>query len=634
MNKQIIFFILFLNMIFAQTDFTKLSNSDLDLLKKELESADTSGLLIEDADETVAQTVVSIEAKTQDIEPDSYFFGYEYFERDITFADNIPPLKDYILGPGDEIILSLWGETNSRQKFIISKTGLIYYEKIGPINMSGKTIEEAESFLVNKLAGVYSTLKDKNNPTELKIELGSLKSINIYFSGEFSKPGVNPVYSFVDILTAIIQAGGVTKEASLRNIQVIRSGNLVHTVDFYNFFNKGDSKIFDIKLMNRDIIYIPRVNVRTNIQGEINRPGHYEMLKNETLDDLISHAGGITSNASSNIIIDTIDPMNERSSDDYAKSSMNVKLNEAKTVILNDGDFIDIKSLELVESKVEIYGRVKSPGFYSANSSTLKNILDIAGGFDDPIYIQTIRTDEIVVMRQDKNSFYSKKLIFSYENADQLELKANDKIFVYEDINYKNSFTYRVEGEVFRPGTYPFNKEKITIGEALSLAGGLTELTSERNLSVKQEFTVIDKLGNQTTSSEPVNNITLDFEIGINSVITASPIENVINIQGNVYNPGLVTHSKRFRYGRYIELAGGYKPDTLKRKIYIKRANGNIEKVNGFFISRGKKVYPGDTIVVPMNENPSEFNITSFISNLSTTLANLAAILIIVDNQN
>ena len=164
-------------------------------------------------------------------------------------------------------------------------------------------------------------------------------------------------------------------------------------------------------------------------------------------------------------------------------------------------------------------------------------------------------------------------------------------------------------------------------------AGGMTALTSKKNITIRQEFSELDSEGNIVTTSEAVNNATLDFEIGINSVITVSPFENVVKIVGNVYNPGLVTYTKGYRYPRYIELAGGYKSDTLKNKTYIKRANGNIEQVKGFFISRGKKLYPGDTIVVPVNPDPRDFNITAFISDLSTTLANIAAILLIVDNQ-
>ena len=588
--------------------------------------------MIRDSIEAVDQEVISINATSKNNEPDSYYFGYEYFEKDVDFTNNTPTSRDYILGPGDEIILSLWGETNSRQKFVLSREGLIYYDKVGPINLSGRTIDQAESFLVNKLSEVYSTLKDKNNSTNLKIELGSLKSINIYFSGEFSKPGISPVYSFIDILSAIIQAGGVNKEASLRNIQIIRNGELIHTVDFYSFFNKGDAKFFDIRLLDRDIIYIPRVDIRANIQGAINRPGYYELLENETLSDLISHAGGLSYSASSNIIIDTIDPIKARSSDDNAMLSTNVNFNDADTVFLNDGAFIDIKKIESVDTKLEIFGRVKSPGEYSASSSTLKDILDIAGGFNDPVFRKTIRDDEIIILRQNENKFYHDEFSVSYDEANVFEMKVNDKILVYENTNYRNSFVYSIEGEVVNPGTYPL-KKGLTLGQALDSAGGLTNFSTLDNIIVIQEFSQINDIGEQEVTLQTVANASLNFELGPNSVIKALPYENVVYVKGNVYSPGLVAYRKGLTMGGAIIQAGGFKPYSLKKKSYVIKANGEIDKAN-IFRGRVKRLKPGDTIIVPADPNPSDFDITTFISDLSTTLANLAAIFIIIDDQN
>ena len=179
---------------------------------------------------------------------------------------------------------------------------------------------------------------------------------------------------------------------------------------------------------------------------------------------------------------------------------------------MNNGDEVTIISIPNVESSISIFGRVKQPGNYPVNNMSLKQILDIAGGFDDPIFRKTIREDEIIILRQDSNKFFSKEISASYKNADQLMLEVNDKIFVYEDINYSNSFTYRIEGEVNKPGTYPFNTNSLTVREALSLAGGLTELSSERNLTIKQEFTSVNEEGNEVTISEPVNNVSLDLK--------------------------------------------------------------------------------------------------------------------------
>ena len=195
-KKAIIFFSLF-SIVFGQismSDINKLSNAQLDAIKKELQSK--SATSVSEVDVSVQPTAVSsvkIESKTS--LPSSDYFGYSYFQRDINFFDNIPTPSNFKLGPGDEIILSLWGETNSRENFIINKEGLIYYQNIGFINLSNKTIDQAELLLKNELSAIYSTLKEKNNSTNLKIELGKLKSINVYFTGQINNPGINLILS-------------------------------------------------------------------------------------------------------------------------------------------------------------------------------------------------------------------------------------------------------------------------------------------------------------------------------------------------------------------------------------------------------------------------------------------------------
>jgi protein involved in polysaccharide export with SLBB domain len=311
---------------------------------------------------------------------------------------------------------------------------------------------------------------------------------------------------------------------------------------------------------------------------------------------------------------------------------MNINFKNAKLVTFNNGDRVKVLSISGVDSKVEVFGNVKNPGEYPAINSTLLNILDIAGGFNDPIYKQTI-SDPIIVLRKDSNQFYSKEIAIRYEDAGQFQMEASDKIFVYEDTNYTHSFTYRMEGEVVKPGTYALHSANLTIRQALELAGGLTELGSENNLTIQQEFTSIDDDGNTVINSENVNDATLDFYIGINSVIIASPFENVVRVEGNVYNPGLITFQQGEKLPSYIQRAGGYKPDTLKGKVYIKRANGNIERTSRLYII-GKKIDAGDTIVVPLDMDPTEFDAAAFTADILSVLANLVAILAIADNNN
>ena len=248
------------------------------------------------------------------------------------------------------------------------------------------------------------------------------------------------------------------------------------------------------------------------------------------------------------------------------------------------------------------------------------------------MYRKTI-TDPITVLRRDMNQFYSKEISVEYKNAGSFKLEVGDRILVYKDKNYSNSFTYEIKGEVSKPGIYPLSNNIVTVEDALQSAGGFTELGSESTITAKQEFTNINIEGNTVTTSEIINNVTLDFELSVNSIVTVLPVENVVKVEGNIYSPGLVAYTEGYKYPRYIELSGGYKPNSLKRKTYIQRANGSIEKVGGFFISRGKNVYPGDTIFVPINPEPDKFDVTAFTADILNVLANLVAIVAIADNN-
>ena len=626
-----VIFILFLSTIFAQvsvSDLNRLSNQQLDAIRAELQSNTQQVNDISEVENTSAPVLIT---PMDNIISEEYF-GYNYLKKDISFFDNVPTPADYKLGPGDEIIISLWGENNSRESFTLNKDGMIYYNNIGFINLSNNTLESAEILLTEELSRIYSTLKDINNPTTLMLELGQLKSINIYFSGHIENPGINLVHPFSDIFSAIVQAGGIDNNGSLRMVQLIRNNQIITTVDFYSFFMNGTNTFSNIKLIDGDTIHIPSFKNRISISGEVNRPSSYELLPNESISDLIGYASGFSSDASSTLILNQIIPVEKRFSDDNARTSIALDFKNSKSTSLNNGDNVKVLPISDVDVNVEVFGRVKSPGVYPASSNrSLKYVLDIAGGFDDPIFRKTIRENEITILRKDENQFYSLEILTSYKDADKLQLMPNDKIFIYEDINYRNNFTYRVEGEVNKPGTFPLTAGT-TVSQALEKAQGLTELSTLDNIIVYQEFTEIQDDGTEVTQIKDVASVSLDFVLGARSVIKALPFENVINVEGNVYNPGLVAYNRGITMSKAIIQAGGYKPYSMKKRAYVRKANGEIDKAN-LFRGRTKRLSPGDTVVVPVNPDPSDFDITAFVADLSTTLANIAAILLIVDNQ-
>ena len=625
-----------MSIVFSQvsiSDFNKLSNKQLDLIKENLKSKtevveDKKSPLLSEAD----PAPVTIESMPP-IDDTNVYFGYDYFKRDINFFDNVPTPADFKLGPGDEIILSLWGETNSRENLVINKDGLIYYKNIGFINLSNKTLKQAESVLVEELSRVYSTLKDKNSPTKLMLELGKIKSINIYFSGQIEIPGINIIHPFSDIFSAIVQAGGVKKEGSLRKVQLIRDNEIIATVDFYSFFMSGKNTFSNIKITDGDVIHIPTIKKRIEIAGAVNRPSYYELLEKESLKDLFDYASGLTSQASSTTIIDQIIPLDKRGSDDYSKSSITAKVKDSSSISLNNGDKVRVGFIGDVDSKVTILGKIKFPGTYPAFGNSLKDILDIAGGFDDPIFRKKIRDDEIIVIRKDDKQFYGLEFSIPYNKSDSFQLFPGDKIFVYENSMYDNLFSVSVTGAVNKRGNFQL-KSGMTVKDAIDLAEGFSPLANKNAITVTEVFTYVDDLGSSIEERNQVNDATLDFQITDGSIINVLPLENVVNVEGNVYNPGLITYSERKTVKKYINLAGGVQPNSLKNKIYVKRANGRIKKVS-MFRGLGVIVKPGDTIIVPLNPDPREdFNVSSFVADLASTLTNIAAILVIVDRQN
>jgi len=628
MNRIILVFLIIINSVFAQGSLRGI-NSELDSLKKELQTD-----LVEQVD------TVQEEISTANISPLSnspsdkqpYYFGYDYFSREINFFDNIPTPSNYRLGPGDEVILSTWGEYNSQKKFIINKNGSIFYENLGFISLLNSTLEEAESILQKELSKIYETINSNDNPTNVTLELGRLKSVNVYFTGEVENPGIHLIHPFSDVFTAIVQSGGIKDNGSLRNIHLLRDNKIISQIDFYSFFISGKNDFSDLKIIDGDVIHIPSIQNRINIVGEVNRPGFYEISKNDEISDLIQYASGFTNLASTSIILETINPIESRLSNDKATSSQNIDFNDKIKLDLSSVNKIDVMKIIPNDSMVEVFGRVKNPGRFSANS-TLKEVLDIAGGFNDPIFEKTILKNEITVLRQTSEQFYGKEFTISYSSSSSFDLEPNDKIFVYENINYRNSFTYTVKGEVVKPGTFSLSKD-LTLAEALNIAGGLTEFGSKDAINIVQTFISIDENGIEIKEEIQLGNIDLNLMVSDGMVINILPIQNTIKVEGNIYNPGLIAISKNaISMSKAIELAGGYKPYSLKKRSYVLRSNGQIDKAN-IFRGRTKRVYPGDTVFVPVNPEPSDFDITTFIADLSSTLANIAAILILVDNND
>jgi protein involved in polysaccharide export with SLBB domain len=589
-------------------------NAQLDQIKTEIKDQNLSTINLKSDDiKTVnIPKVVSISGKKKTTELS--FFGYNYFNRDINFFDNIQTPKDFILGPGDEVILSIWGETNIRRNFTINKDGLIFYQNIGFINLANKTMDEAASVLRNEFAKIYSTLSDSQRSSQLSIELGRIKSINVFFSGQVKNPGISLIHPFSDVFTALIQAGGVKKEGSLRKIEIIRSNKVLTVIDFYSFFKDGKNSFSNIRLIDGDIIHIPEVNKRVALDGAVVNKAYFELLNNESLDDLIVIAGGLLAEASSSIIVNSIIPSELRQSDDFAKSSETININESSEFIINNGDQLLVKYISDVISKVIVRGNVKNPGEYPSNTN-LKEVLDLAGGFSDPEYRKSI-FDEILVLRKDESQFYNIEIKVKYDDSDNFKLFPSDNIFVYENNNFSNPLSYRVFGAVNKPGYFPY-KKGLTIKDAISMANGHSPLSS---------FKYTINYNNLTVKGGTINSA---FDPG--AEIEVLDIVSTISVVGNVYSPGTFTFDSTKSVAETIRLAGGYMKRSNKKNIYIESIDGTRRKAN-IFARRLTSLDPGDKIIIPKKAK-NDFNVTSFTSDILATLMNILAIATLIDKD-
>ena len=611
----------------SRSDLNKISNEQLDLIRQEISSAQVNIPVGSNNVNEIETNTDVVSMKTEVISSiKSPYYGYNYFKRDLNFFDNIPAPNDYVLGPGDQIVISFWGERNSRETFTINKEGQIFYPDIGFINISNKTLKDAEQFLNEELSAVISTLEDSKNSTNINVSLGELKSINVFFTGQIAKPGLNLIHPFSDVFTAIVQAGGVNIDGSLRNVKIIRSNSVVEIVDFYSFFLSGKNNFSKLRLLDGDIIHIPTVKNRVQLTGSITSTGFFEFTNGEFLEDLVKYAGGLKVNASTSAIINSIEPIESRISDDNARISKVITSKEFSSLELSNGDAIEFLSIYSVDKMVEILGKVKRPGSYPANTS-LKETLILSGGFEDPEFLKSINQEEIIVLRKDENQFYSVEISTSFENSSNITLIPGDIVFVYENRFYDNNYFFTVAGEFNKPGSYPY-KKGITLGEAIKLGGGLTEMSSQQNIVLFEEFASINNSTNLDIVSNKVSNLSSNLELTPNSKIIALPMENTILVQGNVFNPGLVAGNS-LPVRKVISLSGGLKKYSDRKNIYIIRANGTNET------AKWKKLSAGDTLIIPIKpEKDREFDITAFVADFAQTLANIAAILILVDNSD
>jgi len=572
------------------------------------------------------------------------YFGYDFFTKrtEVPFWENLPTPPNYLLGPGDELVISLWGETQLRQTYTISKDGKIYDDKVGLLNLTGRTINGARTYLSAQFGRVYATLNGKTPTTFMDVSLGELKSINVNFVGQVNYPGVYPIHPFSTVITGLIQAGGVDINGSLRTIEIKRNGAVEASIDLYQYLIKGDMPA-NIQLRDQDIVVIhPRTSVVT-IDSAVVNPGVYEAAPEETVYDLFRYAGGSNHNASETVGIRMIKPKSERING-ISYESYYVDIESTKLISALNADRITVRHLFFELNQVEIIGQVKVPGIYNYHKGmTLKTLLNLGGGFEDSTFWKTVYQNQAEIIRRDPDSRYETVIdinlndIYNGSSNHDIPLQNLDRVIIHANLNYFEKENVTITGEVNIPGAYPLVKDNETLQSILNRAGGYTTKALENGISIYRDQKYFDVTTAQNVLALDAGdagdagkvrvawqNESIALMSGDSIVVKEST--STVNVSGQVYNPGLIEFRKGRSLRHYINAAGGITERGNNKSIIVVYANGVVSP-NKWYTTPG--IEDGATIIV--NEKPPEvpFDVTQFATNWTSIISSMITAIVL-----
>ena len=433
-------------------------------------------------------------------------FGRDIFRNsDLTFEPsmNIATPTDYRLGPGDQVVIEVWGasEANITQK--VTPDGYISIPDIGPVAVNGLTVQAASERIRGKLSKIYSGMKTANVDlsTNVKVSLGQIRTIQVNIMGEVARPGTYALSSFSTVFHALYKAGGISELGSLRNIKVVRGGRTVATVDVYDYIINGRSHS-DIRLQEGDVILASPYDALVLIQGKIKRPMYYEMKISESVLTLINYAGGFTNDAYSSAV--TVERNNNKEKTICTVDDMNYGVFKVK-----DGDIVSIGAiLDRYDNRVEIKGAVYRPGFYAMGNdiSTVRDLIQKADGLLDDAF-----TNRAVLHRENPDKTLevisvNTKGILNGTEPDIL-LQKNDILFIPSIYDLEAKGTLEIVGEVFSPGVFPY-AANTKLEDLIIMAGGLTEAASTVRVDVTRRL-------NDAKSTKKTKDISKTFSFSV-----------------------------------------------------------------------------------------------------------------------
>lgn len=414
----------------------------------------------------------------------SQIFGHDVFtNRNLTFEPsiNLATPVDYRLGPGDEVIIDVWGASENTIRQSISPEGTIQVSGLGPVQLSGMTVKDANAYLQREFSKIYSGISGSEPTSQIKLTLGDIRTIQINIMGEVAVPGTYILSSFSSVFHALYRAGGVNKIGSLRSIKVVRNGKTIAELDVYDYLMKGKMKD-DIRLQEGDVIIVNPYESLVRIAGKVKRPMFYEMKPTETVATILNYAGGFTGDAYKKAV--RIIRKSGREHQVY-----NVDEMDYSVFRLDDGDSISVDAvLKRFENRVEIRGAVYRSGLYelSGTVNTVKQLIKKAEGLRGDAFLNRALLDR-------ENEDLSHEVIavdlggLLKGTVVDIPLQKNDILYIPSIHDLKEEETISIHGEVANPGTFLFSKN-MTIEDLLVQSGGLLEAAATTKVDITRRI--------------------------------------------------------------------------------------------------------------------------------------------------
>lgn len=509
-------------------------------------------------------------------------FGRDIFNnKSLTFEPNmnIATPQNYQLGPGDAVIIDIYGASQKTINATVSPDGEIVIEGYGPIDVSGMTIERADAVVKAKLGPRYSS-------SNVRVTLGQTRTITVNVMGEVAAPGTYSLSAFASVFHALYMAGGTSDIGTLRNIKVYRNSRLISSVDIYDYILNGQLA-GNVRLADGDVISVDAYDCLVNVTGKVKRPMYYEMKKDESVATLIKYAGGFTGDAytkSVRLVRKTGRDFTVYNIDEFDMASFHV----------SDGDSLGVDSvIQRFSNMAEIKGAVFRPGMYQVggNITSVRSLIEHAEGVREEAFtpravmhrMRADRTLEVISVDVDG--------IMNGTAAD-IPLKENDVLFIPTKSDVQIQRTLTIHGEVLYPGTYRY-AENETVEDFILQAGGLTDAASTIKVDVARR--IIDP---KATAPDSITARTFTFALKDGFVVdgqpgfTLEPFDEVyvrkspgyskqqnVEIEGEVMFGGTYTLTRDdMRLSDLVALAGGFNNRAYVAGARLEREYNDAER--------------------------------------------------------